>query len=296
MKDFNIKGTGVALVTPFDKQGNVDFTSFGKLINHCIDNGADYLVCLGTTSEYPTLTEKEMSAIREFTAETADGRVPIVLGMGGNDTRELVNHITKTDYNGISAVLSVAPYYNKPTQKGLLEHFRMVANSCPVPVIIYNVPGRTGSNISAETTLKLAEECKNIAGIKEASGNMAQCMEILRSKPKNFELISGEDALTLPLIACGAKGVISVTANAFPKQVNEMVNLALKDNFRKAAAIHNALLPFTNAVFEEGNPCGIKAALEILGITQNVVRLPLAKVSKTLYNRLQVIIKDINQH
>ena len=233
MKDFNIKGTGVALVTPFDKQGNVDFTSFGKLINHCIDNGADYLVCLGTTSEYPTLTEKEMSAIREFTAETADGRVPIVLGMGGNDTRDLVNHITKTDYNGISAVLSVAPYYNKPTQKGLLEHFRMVANSCPVPVIIYNVPGRTGSNISAETTLKLAEECKNIAGIKEASGNMAQCMEILRSKPKNFELISGEDALTLPLIACGAKGVISVTANAFPKQVSEMVNLALKDNFRK---------------------------------------------------------------
>ena len=294
MKEFNIKGTGVALITPFDRQSNVDFTSFGRLINHVIEGGVDYLVCLGTTSEYPTLTEKEMLAIKEFTIETVDNRVPIVLGMGSNDTRDLINHITKFDYSGISAVLSVAPYYNKPSQKGLFEHFRLVAGSCPLPVIIYNVPGRTGSNLTAETTLKLAEECKNIIGLKEASGNMAQCMEILRRKPKGFELISGEDALTLPLISCGAKGVISVTANAFPYYVSEMVNLALKDNCRKAAVLHNKLLPFTNAVFEEGNPCGIKAALEIMGISQSVVRMPLAKVSKPLYNKIQSIIKEIN--
>ena len=293
MEEFNAKGTGVAMITPFDKQGNVDFSSFSKLINHIIEGGVDYLVCLGTTSEYPTLTEREMMAIRDFTIETVDNRVPIVIGVGGNDTREVVNHVTKDDFNGFSAILSVSPYYNKPSQKGLLEHFRRVANSSPLPVIIYNVPGRTGSNISAETTLKLAEECDNIIAIKEASGNMAQCMEILRCKPKNFELLSGEDALTLPLMSMGAKGVISVTANAFPKQVSTMVDLALKDSCRKATAVHNQILPFTNAIFEEGNPCGIKAALEILGIVQNNVRLPLAKVSKTLYSRLQTIIKEI---
>ena len=294
MKDFNAKGTGVALITPFDKQGNIDFVSLGRLINHVIEGGVDYLVCLGTTSEYTTLTEKEMIAVKQFTIETTDNRVPIVLGVGSNDTRSLVNHITKMDYQGISAVLSVAPYYNKPSQKGLLEHYRLVAESCPLPVIIYNVPGRTGTNISAETTLKLAEDCKNIIAVKEASGNMMQCMEILRQKPKGFELVSGEDALTLPLMSMGAKGVISVTANAMPKQVSEMVNLALKDSCRKATAIHNALLPLTSAIFEEGSPSGVKAALEILGICQNNVRLPLAKVSKTLSNRIQSIIKEIN--
>jgi 4-hydroxy-tetrahydrodipicolinate synthase len=293
MKEFNIKGTGVAMVTPFDKQSNVDFTSFGKLINHCIEGGCDYLVCLGTTSEYPTLSQKEMFAIKEFTIECVEGRVPVVLGMGGNDTRELVNKITKSDLNNISAILSVAPYYNKPNQKGLYQHFRQVANSSPLPVIIYNVPGRTGSNLMAETTLQLAEECKNIIGIKEASGNMNQCMEILRNKPKGFSLISGEDALTVPLMSIGAKGVISVTANAFPKQVSEMVNYCLKDNYKKAIPIHNELLPFTNAIFEEGNPVGVKAALEMLGITNNVLRLPLVKASKILSNKIQSIINEI---
>ncbi|MGP1515053.1 MAG: 4-hydroxy-tetrahydrodipicolinate synthase [Bacteroidales bacterium] len=293
MKEFNVKGTGVALVTPFDRQGNIDFVSFGKLINHVIEGGVDYLVCLGTTSEYPTLTDKEMLAIKEFTIEIADNRIPIVLGIGSNDTRKLINQITKMDYTGISAVLSVAPFYNKPSQKGLFEHFRLVADSCSLPVIIYNVPGRTGSNITADTTLKLVEECPKIIAIKEASGNMAQCMEILRQKPKGFELLSGEDALTLPLMAMGAKGVISVTANAMPKHVSSMVNLLLKDSCRKATLIHNELLPLTNALFEEGNPCGIKTALEILGIAQNYVRLPLVKASKTLYNKIQTIIGDI---
>ncbi|MCH3924318.1 MAG: 4-hydroxy-tetrahydrodipicolinate synthase [Bacteroidales bacterium] len=293
MKEFNIKGTGVAMVTPFDKQGNVDLTSFGKLINHCIEGGCDYLVCLGTTSEYPTLSQKEMFAVKEFTIECVENRVPIVLGMGGNDTRELINKITKYDYTNIAAILSVAPFYNKPNQKGLYTHFSQVANSSPVPVIIYNVPGRTGSNLNAETTLQLAEECNNIIGIKEASGNMNQCMEILRCKPKGFNVISGEDALTVPLMSVGAKGVISVTANAFPKQVSDMVNYCLKDNFKKAIPIHNALLPFTNAIFEEGNPVGIKSALKTLGITNNVVRLPLTEASKSLSNKIQSIINDI---
>lgn len=293
MKEFNIKGTGVAMVTPFDKQGNVDLTSFGKLINHCIEGGCDYLVCLGTTSEYPTLSQKEMFAVKEFTIECVENRVPIVLGMGGNDTRELINKITKYDYTNIAAILSVAPFYNKPNQKGLYTHFSQVANSSPVPVIIYNVPGRTGSNLNAETTLQLAETCNNIIGIKEASGNMNQCMEILRCKPKGFNVISGEDALTVPLMSVGAKGVISVTANAFPKQVSDMVNYCLKDNFKKAIPIHNALLPFTNAIFEEGNPVGIKSALKTLGITNNVVRLPLTEASKSLSNKIQSIINDI---
>ncbi|MBR1770150.1 MAG: 4-hydroxy-tetrahydrodipicolinate synthase [Bacteroidales bacterium] len=295
MKDFNAKGTGVALVTPFDKHENIDFTNLGRLIEHCIKGGVDYLVCLGTTSEYPTLTEKEMSAIKDYTLEQVNGRVPVVLGMGGNNTKELVSKITHTDMTGFSAILSVAPYYNKPSQKGFISHFHFVAGSSPLPVIVYNVPGRTGSNLKAETTLQIAEECKNVIAVKEASGDMSQCMEILRNKPKGFSLLSGEDALTMPLIACGAEGVISVTANAFPKQVSDMVNFSLKSSFKKAQPLHYALLPFTNAIFEEGNPAGIKAALEILGLGDNIVRLPVSKISKTLNNRLQSIIKEINK-
>ncbi len=294
-KEFNIKGTGVALVTPFDKHENIDFASLGKIIDNCIAGGVDYLVCMGTTSEYPTLTEKEISAIKDYTLDHVEGRVPVVLGLGGNNTKELVSKITHLDANEFDAILSVAPYYNKPSQKGLFSHYRFVASSSPLPMIIYNVPGRTGCNLKAETVLELAEENKNIIGIKEASGDMSQCMEILRCKPEGFSLVSGEDALTLPLIACGASGVISVTANAFPKQVSSMVNFALKGTMKKAIALHNTLLPFTNAIFEEGNPAGIKAALEILGYGENVVRMPLAKISKTLGNKLLTIIKQIQQ-
>ncbi len=294
-KEFNIKGTGVALVTPFDKHENIDFASLGKLIDNCIEEGVDYLVCLGTTSEYPTLTDKEISAIKDYTLDHVNGRVPVVLGMGGNNTKELISKITHLDANEFDAILSVAPYYNKPSQKGLFSHYRFIASCSPLPVIIYNVPGRTGCNLKAETVLKLAEENKNIIGIKEASGDMSQCMEILRCKPEGFSLVSGEDALTLPLIACGANGVISVTANAFPKQVSSMVNFALKGTMKKALALHNTLLPFTNAIFEEGNPAGIKAALEILGYGDNIVRMPLAKISKTLGSKLLTIIKQIQQ-
>lgn len=290
--NFNTKGTGVALVTPFDKRGNVDFSALGRLIDHCINGGIDYLVCLGTTSEYPTLTEKETFAVRDYIVEYVDKRLPIVLGVGGNNTKELVTRINHTDLSGFAAILSVSPYYNKPSQKGLYTHYNYIAAASPLPVIIYNVPGRTGVNISAETTLKLAEDFKNIIGIKEASGNMLQCMEILRCKPDRFSLISGEDALTYPLITCGANGVISVTANAYPNMVSTMVNQALKGSNKKALALHNTLLPFTNAIFEEGNPSGVKAALESMGICDNIVRLPLSNVSRALYNRLQSYVKE----
>lgn len=290
--NFNTKGTGVALVTPFDKRGNVDFSALGRLIDHCINGGIDYLVCLGTTSEYPTLTEKESFAVRDYIVEYVDKRVPIVLGVGGNNTKELVTRINHTDLSGFAAILSVSPYYNKPSQKGLYTHYNYIAAASPLPVIIYNVPGRTGVNISAETTLKLAEDFKNIVAVKEASGNMLQCMEILRCKPDRFSLISGEDALTYPLIACGANGVISVTANAYPNMVSTMVNQALKGYNNKALALHNTLLPFTNAIFEEGNPSGVKAALESMGICDNIVRLPLSNVSRALYNRLQSYVKE----
>lgn len=293
MKKFDIQGTGVALVTPFHKQGNVDFTSYEKLIEHVINGGVDYLVCMGTTSEYPTLNNQEILACLEFAIEVNANRVPIVLGMGGNDTRTLVDHIKKTDFSNVSAILSVTPYYNKPSQKGLYAHYKAVAEASSVPVILYNVPGRTGVNITAETCLQLANDFPNIIGIKEASGNIMQCMDILANKPQNFAVVSGEDALVMPLMSLGMQGVISVTANALPQQMSEMVNLCLKSNYKKAKIIHEELLPFSKAIFEEGNPVGIKAALEILGICQNNLRLPLVKSSKSLYSKIQSILNNI---
>lgn len=294
MKKFDLQGTGVALVTPFHKQGNIDFTAFGNLIEHTISGGVDYLLCLGTTSEYPTLSKQEKMAIVEYTREKVENRVPIVLGMGGNDTRSLVDEIRKTDFSSIAAILSVAPYYNKPNQKGLYTHFKAVAEASDVPVILYNVPGRCGVNISAETCVQLATDFPNIIGIKEASGNISQCMDILMNKPQGFTVVSGEDALVLPLMALGMQGVISVTANAFPKQMSELVNHCLKSNMKKARAVHEKLLPFSKAIFEEGNPVGIKAALEIMNIASSNLRQPLVKASKPLQTKLQTIINNIN--
>lgn len=294
MKKFDLQGTGVALVTPFHKQGNIDFTAFGNLIEHTISGGVDYLLCLGTTSEYPTLSKQEKMAIVEYTIEKVENRVPIVSGMGGNDTRSLVDEIRKTDFSSIAAILSVAPYYNKPNQKGLYTHFKAVAEASDVPVILYNVPGRCGVNISAETCVQLATDFPNIIGIKEASGNISQCMDILMNKPQGFTVVSGEDALVLPLMALGMQGVISVTANAFPKQMSELVNHCLKSNMKKARAVHEKLLPFSKAIFEEGNPVGIKAALEIMNIASSNLRQPLVKASKPLQTKLQTIINNIN--
>lgn len=295
MKKIDLQGTGVALVTPFHKQGNIDFTSLGRLIDHTIEGGVDYLVSLGTTSEYPTLSSQEQLAVVEFTIEKVENRVPVVLGMGGNDTRSLVDKIRHTDLSSIAAILSVAPYYNKPNQKGLYAHYKAIAEASNTPIILYNVPGRCGVNMTAETTLQLANDFSNIIGIKEASGNMAQCMEILANKPQGFTVVSGEDALVLPMIALGAQGVISVAANAYPNIMSELVTHSLKSNMKKARAVHEKLLPFSNAIFDEGNPTGIKAALEIMGICQNNLRLPLVKSSKQLYSKLQTIINNIDK-
>lgn len=289
-------GTGVALVTPFRRgQETVDFTRLESLIENIIAAGVDYIVALGTTSEAATMTESERSAVQEFIVETVGGRRPIMLGLGGNNTLNITDQMARTNFDGISGILSVAPYYNKPNQRGLAAHFRSVAEASPVPVVLYNVPGRTGVNISAETTLTLANECPNIIGIKEASGNMQQIMEILRSRPTDFRVISGDDSLTLPMMSLGADGVISVIANALPQQMSQMVHLALKGDLKHALPLHNQMLPLMNAIFEEGNPTGIKALLEAQGSIYNVLRLPLVKASKTLSNKLTTLYNDFRQ-
>ena len=282
-------GTGVALITPFRKQDTIDFSRLEELIDFVITSGVDYIVALGTTSEAATMTESERTALLQFIVETVNGRVPIMLGLGGNNTRAVTDSISQTSFDGIGALLSVAPYYNKPQQRGLFQHFKNIADVSPVPVVLYNVPGRTSCNISAETALQLAEECPNIIGIKEASGNMGQVMELLRNKPAGFNIISGDDALTLPMLAMGASGVISVMANALPKEMSQMVHLAMKGDLKKALPLHYRMLPLMNAIFEEGNPGGIKALLEIEGRISNQLRLPLTKVSKTLYNKLSTL-------
>lgn len=288
------QGTGVALVTPFHKQGNIDFTALGKIIEHVIENGVDYLVCLGTTSESVTLSDQEKIAIMNYIVEANNDRVPVVIGIGGNNTLKIIDYINQFDFTGIDGILSVAPYYNKPQQKGMHQHFKAISDASPKPILLYNVPGRTSSNLNAETVLQLSEECKNIVGIKEASGNFSQVMEIVKHKPKNFQVISGEDSLLLPMMSIGVTGVISVTANAYPNYVSQMVNLALKTDFKKSRDIHYDLLDFSNTIFEEGNPSGIKAALEILGLCQNNLRLPLIKTTKSLYNKISNLINEIN--
>ena len=289
-----LKGTGVAIVTPFRKDGSLDFSAFCKLINYHIDNGINYIVTLGTTGESVTLSKDEKTAVINFVKETIDGRIPLVVGIGGNNTNEIINLINKTDFEGIDAILSVSPYYNKPTQEGLYQHYNAVAQTCPVPVILYNVPGRTGVNISAETTLKLAKN-RNICAIKEASGNIHQIIKILRDRPKNFLVISGDDALTLPMIMLGGNGVISVIANALPKIFTEMVNYALDNKCDKAIEINNQLLEMYKYLFIEGNPAGIKASLNILKIIDNNLRLPLVPVGKDTYQKLKELISKLKK-
>jgi 4-hydroxy-tetrahydrodipicolinate synthase len=280
-------GTGVAIVTPFRNDGSIDFKSLGKLLEHIIKNGVNYIIPLGTTGESVTLSKDEKKAVVNFVTDTVACRVPVVVGIGGNNTQEILDSVTHFDFNNVDGLLSVSPYYNKPSQPGIFAHFKAIAEVSPVPVIIYNVPGRTGSNITAETTLKLAREVKNIAAIKEASGNMTQIMQIIRDKPKDFLVISGDDMLTLPMMAMGASGAISVIANACPKVFSEMVNMALQGHFDKAAALHYKLFELMIALFEEGSPSGVKCALESIKISQHNVRLPLVSVSDTLRKRIE---------
>ncbi|MCR4827944.1 MAG: 4-hydroxy-tetrahydrodipicolinate synthase [Bacteroidales bacterium] len=288
-------GTGVALITPFRKQETPDFSKLEELIDFVIDSGVDYIVALGTTSEAATMSDQERSALRDFIVECVGGRVPIMLGMGGNNTRAVTDAISQTNFDGIQGILSVTPYYNKPQQRGLVQHFKSIADVSPVPVVLYNVPGRTSCNMKAETTLQLAEECPNIIAIKEASGDMGQVMELLRCKPAGFSVISGDDALTCPMIAMGASGVISVMANALPKEMSDMVRYALKGDLKRALPLHYKMLPLMGAIFEEGNPGGIKALLEIEGLIVNQLRSPLCKVSKPLYNKLATLYNDFKK-
>lgn len=284
-----LKGTGVALITPFLADGSIDFDSLGKLVENAITSGVDYLVTLCTTSETPTLSEEEKELVVKKVREVNRGRVAIVRGLGGPNTADLVHQLHTLDFTGIDALLSVSPYYNKPSQAGLYQHYKTLADNSPIPIILYNVQGRTGCNIEGKTTVELAKNCPNIVAIKEASGNMNQIMYVIAHKPDNFSVISGDDAITLPLIAAGADGLISVVANAFPKQVSEMVRLARNNQFPEARKIHLALLDYTQACFKEGSPVGIKMLLSLQGKIQHNFRLPLAPGSEDL----EIIFKDL---
>ena len=291
-----LKGTGVALVTPFHKYGTVDFSALEKIIEHTVSNGVDYLVVMGTTGESVTLSEDEKLAVLDFVIETNKKRVPLVFGMGGNNTQGIINTIKSSSFDGIDAILSVCPYYNKPQQKGIYYHYKTIASISPVPVILYNVPGRTGANIEAETTLSLASDFSNIIAIKEASGNLDQIMKLVKEKPDDFTIISGDDALTLPLMSIGVEGVISVVANAFPGEFSKMVKLCLKGDFKNARKIHYSLIEIINTLFEDGSPGGIKAALQILELAHNNLRLPVVKVNKSVYLQLNNLITNFKEN
>jgi len=287
------RGTGVAMITPFHKQGTIDFTALERLIEHLISGGVNYLVVQGTTAETPTLNKEEKHALAEFVADTVNKRVPLVIGIGGNSTQEVLNTIRSNSLEGYDAILSVTPYYNKPQQRGIYLHYKSIATVCPLPIIMYNVPSRTSVNMKPELTLQLASDFDNIIGIKEASGNFEQIMDIIHMKPKDFLVISGDDLLTLPLLGMGADGVISVVANAYPKLFSEMVALGLKGEMKKAREIHFRLTDFIRSVFADGNPAGIKAALEIKEIISNHLRLPLVKVEKAHYNQMLALMAEI---
>ncbi|HOZ13840.1 MAG TPA: 4-hydroxy-tetrahydrodipicolinate synthase [Tenuifilaceae bacterium] len=292
MSTEQFRGLGVAMVTPFNQDKEIDYDATEKLIEHLVTGGVDFLVVMGTTGESATLTDKEKRSLIKFVIKKNDGRLPIMLGIGGNDTNHIIEQIDDFDFDGIDAILSVTPYYNKPTQKGLELHFKAIAAQSELPIVLYNVPGRTGVNMTAETTLKLAHEVPNIIGIKEASGNLNQMSYILRDRPDNFLVLSGDDGLTLPQMSMGADGVISVVGNALPKRFSEMVKLAQQHNFVEASKIHLELIEIIDSLFVEGNPGGVKAALSILGIVDNNLRLPLAPISESAFYKLSLLLQN----
>jgi 4-hydroxy-tetrahydrodipicolinate synthase len=292
MVEKRLTGTGVAIVTPFRKDGSVDFKSLEKLVNFLITKGVDYLVVLGTTGETPVLSKDEKQAIVNQVIEITNKRVPIVQGLGGNNTLDIVSCLKNGNFDGVDAILSVTPYYNKPGQEGLYQHYKAIAQTSPLPLILYNVPGRTGTNLSAETTLRLAKEFSQIIAVKEASANLPQIMNILKDKTTSFQIISGDDALAFPLICLGASGVISVVANAFPGEFSTMVRLMLEGKTAEARKIHYKMLPVIDLVFAEGSPTGIKAFLDVKGIVPNYLRLPLVPASKDLYKKIEAAVKN----
>ena len=289
-----LKGTGVAIVTPF-KDHQVDYESLANLVEHLITNKIEYIVTLGTTGETPTLSKKEKQEIASFTLKQVNKRVPVVIGIGGNNTSEIIDTMTKDDLSGFTAILSASPYYSKPSPHGIYEHYKAIGEHAPLPVILYNVPGRTASNISAETTLKLANEVEKIAGIKEASGNMVQCMHILQKRPADFLFVSGDDHIALPLIACGADGVISVVGNSFPKEFGELVRMALAFDFGNAQKIQNKLLRAMDLLFVENNPAGVKCFLAEMGLIKNELRLPLVPLSTVYHEQVKDFLNQFDR-
>jgi 4-hydroxy-tetrahydrodipicolinate synthase len=286
-------GTGVAMVTPFQADGQVDYNGLTKLIDHLIDGGMEYLVSLGTTGESATLNAAEKKQVWAATAEAVNKRVPLIAGIGGNNTHETVEQVKEFDTTGYDAILSASPHYNKPTQEGIYQHYKAIAGAASLPIILYNVPSRTGSSVSAETTVRLANDFKNIIGIKEASGNFELLNQLLRDKPEDFLVISGDDPITLPMMAMGAVGVISVTGNALPKQVSDMVRLALEGNFKAAQPAHFSLIEFTRLMFAEGSPAGVKSALKLLGVCGDTLRLPLVQISDATTEKIKEQIRVI---
>ncbi|HXB34550.1 MAG TPA: 4-hydroxy-tetrahydrodipicolinate synthase, partial [Puia sp.] len=277
-----LRGTGVALITPFQADTSVDYGALAKVIDHVIAGGVEYVVTLGTTGETPTLSKEEKKQIALFTYEKVAGRVPVVVGIGGNNTAELLHELASFPLDKAVAVLSASPSYSKPSQEGLFQHYKTLAAASPKPMILYNVPGRTGRNLNAATTIRLAKEVRNIAGIKEASGDMAQCMEILRDKPEEFLVVSGDDALALPQMACGMEGIISVAANAFPAAFSQMVRVSLKGDFKAAKVVNDQLIAAYEIMFGENNPAGVKGAMAELGLIGNYLRLPVVPLSAGL--------------
>jgi len=286
-------GTGVAIVTPFLENGDLDIVSLEKLVNHMIEGGVEYIVSLGTTGENPTLNKEERQQVYSLVNQFNKGRIQLVAGIGGNDTRAVVQSMKTFDLTGYSAILSVSPYYNKPNNEGLFQHYKAINDNAPLPVIMYNVPGRTGMNVNVATTLRIARVCKNIIATKEASGNIDQIMQIIKEKPEGFEVISGDDGITLPIMACGAIGVISVVGNAYPQLISDMVRLCLEGKFIEARPAHEKMLPLISSMFAEGNPSGIKAYLSELGITKNTFRLPVVGVSDPLLQSIRSLMKSI---
>lgn len=289
----NLKGTGVALITPFKEDGSVDYESLQRLINFVIDGGVQYVVTLGTTGETPTLTQEEKLEIIEHCFSTVASRVPVVIGIGGNDTKSILKDLETFPLEKATAILSASPSYNKPSQEGIYQHYEAIATATIKPIILYNVPGRTGSNISASTTIRLANDFENILGIKEASGNMIQCLEILRDKPQEFLVVSGDDSLAIAQIACGMRGVISVAANCFPKDFSAMIKAALKDDYTTARLLNYKLLKGYDLLFAENNPAGVKAFLTEMGIIKNYLRLPLVPLSAGIHEKIKQYIPTL---
>ncbi|NDV64426.1 4-hydroxy-tetrahydrodipicolinate synthase [Bacteroides sp. 224] len=289
-----LKGMGVALITPFKEDESIDYDALIRMVDYLVQNNADYICVLGTTAETPTLTEEEKKKIKELVVERVNGKVPILLGVGGNNTRALVQQLKNDDFTGVDAILSVVPYYNKPSQEGIYQHYKAIAEATELPIVLYNVPGRTGVNMTAATTLRIAREFKNVIAIKEASGNISQMDDIIKNKPESFDVISGDDGVAFPLITLGAVGVISVIGNAFPKEFSRMTRLALQGDYANALQIHHRFTELFDLLFVDGNPAGVKSILSAMGMIENKLRLPLVPTRITTFEAIRKVLNNLN--